>query len=77
MAATRMRNALLMWHAEASSAAAMRRTAERLRAAADGARLAQSWRMWRSHVHSERRSRELLQRGRAELAGRRQCQVCC
>ena len=76
MAATRMRNALLMWHGEASSMATARRKAKHLRAAADDARLAQSWYMWQDHVDSERRSRELLQRGRAELAVRRQSQVC-
>lgn len=55
---------------------ALRRIAERLRNVADGRRLAQSWQEWRDHVHGEKCSRELLQRGRAELAVRRQCQVC-
>ena len=72
----RMRTTLLMWHGEASSMATVRRKAERLGAAADDARLAQSWYVWRDHVDSERRSRALLQRARAELAVRRQSQVC-
>ena len=76
MAATRMHNALLMWHGKASSMAMVRRKAERLRAAGDDVRMAQSLYMWRDHVDSEKRSRELLQQARAELAVRRQSQVC-